>query len=393
MVKHKWLTKPTTNHIPKLPSSRCRRGQPSDNCRRSFLFFIDMANALIDNSEQFKLVKYIKELVSQPDCNHIMIATGYWDLPGTSLVHEELEAGNEPIISIMSMRLPTKITIGKIHDGKQITHVDSVEKKIIDVDNIGICISPEIELLLKIKQQKLLVTDLAKVENPFSTSEAYELIPIIRENPTATNYRLINTGTIDPYVNYWGHTKTAYLKNKYDNPQIDVDEFTEKFPKRVRQTIAPKIIISGMRHFESYFDSMGKYVAGKSTIIVLEPSKKNNLVILQGIFNSKLMKFYIYQSFSTLGIGGGINFSKDMVASLPIPKNFEDKALISAVYDVISAFKASSETQISTLLNQIDHIVYHLYGLTYDEVLIIDPQPPFNCEEYESFDFDTYGQS
>ncbi len=40
-----------------------------------------MANALIDNSEQFKLVKYIKELISRPDCNHIMIATGYWDLP------------------------------------------------------------------------------------------------------------------------------------------------------------------------------------------------------------------------------------------------------------------------------------------------------------------------
>lgn len=49
-----------------------------------------MANARIDNSEQFKLVKYIKELVSRPDCNHIMIATGYWDLPGTALVYEEL---------------------------------------------------------------------------------------------------------------------------------------------------------------------------------------------------------------------------------------------------------------------------------------------------------------
>ena len=50
-----------------------------------------MANALIDNSEQFKLVKYVKELVSRPDCNHIMIATGYWDLPGTALVYEELK--------------------------------------------------------------------------------------------------------------------------------------------------------------------------------------------------------------------------------------------------------------------------------------------------------------
>ena len=83
--------KPTINQIPELPSSRCRLGQPSDNCHGVFCFFIDMANALIDNSEQFKLVKYIKELVSRPDCNHIMIATGYWDLPGTALIYEELK--------------------------------------------------------------------------------------------------------------------------------------------------------------------------------------------------------------------------------------------------------------------------------------------------------------
>lgn len=50
-----------------------------------------MANALIDNTEKFKLVKYIKKLVSNPNCNHIMIATGYWDLPGTALIYDELK--------------------------------------------------------------------------------------------------------------------------------------------------------------------------------------------------------------------------------------------------------------------------------------------------------------
>jgi hypothetical protein len=33
--------------------------------------------------------------------------------------------------------------------------------------------------------------------------------------------------------------------------------------------------------------------------------------------------------------------------------------------------------------SEIDHLVYKLYGLTYDEVLIIDPTPPFTQEEYE----------
>ena len=30
-----------------------------------------------------------------------------------------------------------------------------------------------------------------------------------------------------------------------------------------------------------------------------------------------------------------------------------------------------------------DKLIYHLYGLTYDEVLVIDPTPPFTREEYE----------
>ena len=35
------------------------------------------------------------------------------------------------------------------------------------------------------------------------------------------------------------------------------------------------------------------------------------------------------------------------------------------------------------LEQQIDFIVYHLYGLTYDEVLIVDPETPITREEYE----------
>ena len=41
------------------------------------------------------------------------------------------------------------------------------------------------------------------------------------------------------------------------------------------------------------------------------------------------------------------------------------------------------ESDTSSLESEIDHIVYHLYGLTYDEVLIVDPETPITREEYE----------
>ena len=43
-------------------------------------------------------------------------------------------------------------------------------------------------------------------------------------------------------------------------------------------------------------------------------------------------------------------------------------------------------TSIQDLENQINNIVYHLYNLTYDEVLIIDPQTPISREEYENIE-------
>ena len=35
--------------------------------------------------------------------------------------------------------------------------------------------------------------------------------------------------------------------------------------------------------------------------------------------------------------------------------------------------------------HKIDYLVYKLYGLTYDEVLIVDPETPITREEYNNF--------
>ena len=51
---------------------------------------MSLESTLIDNSENLKLVDTLKELISNPNIEQIKIASGYWDLPGTSLVVSEL---------------------------------------------------------------------------------------------------------------------------------------------------------------------------------------------------------------------------------------------------------------------------------------------------------------
>lgn len=50
-----------------------------------------MQNTLIDNSENLKLVSTLNELILKPEITQIMIATGYWDLPGLTLVCDALK--------------------------------------------------------------------------------------------------------------------------------------------------------------------------------------------------------------------------------------------------------------------------------------------------------------
>lgn len=47
-------------------------------------------STLLDNSPNFEMVEKIKQLVKEEDVNEILIATGYWDIPGTALIANEL---------------------------------------------------------------------------------------------------------------------------------------------------------------------------------------------------------------------------------------------------------------------------------------------------------------
>lgn len=51
-----------------------------------------MDNTLIDNSADYKLVEYLKEMLNSEAYTELRIATGYWDLPGTKLIYKELDA-------------------------------------------------------------------------------------------------------------------------------------------------------------------------------------------------------------------------------------------------------------------------------------------------------------
>lgn len=108
----------------------------------------------------------------------------------------------------------------------------------------------------------------------------------------------------------------------------------------------------------------------------LELARQYSAKYILGILNSKVTNWY-FKSFQS----EGLHFYPDDAKKLPIP--FASIAQQLAVEVCVSSIIGNQNIEENEW--QIDHIVYHLYNLTYDEVLVIDPETPITREEYDNF--------
>ncbi len=110
----------------------------------------------------------------------------------------------------------------------------------------------------------------------------------------------------------------------------------------------------------------------------------SDIKFLLAILNSKITTFWFNTAFLNIDTIFP-HIQKNQLESIPIPIVTEKKKKdLSLVVDkILAAKRVNSSADTTALENEIDRLVYHLYGLTYDEVLIIDPTPPFTREEYE----------
>ena len=126
--------------------------------------------------------------------------------------------------------------------------------------------------------------------------------------------------------------------------------------------------------------------------------KDNNIMAIEavlGILNSKMATFFHFNHSPKATKGAFPKILVQDIKDFPIP-DIPDRIqeiITVNVNEIMQKNLLDSQSDVSAIEKNIDEIVYHLYDLTYDEVLIIDPQIPISREEYESFNIDTYGQS
>ncbi|MCT7481488.1 BREX-1 system adenine-specific DNA-methyltransferase PglX [Aliarcobacter cryaerophilus] len=125
------------------------------------------------------------------------------------------------------------------------------------------------ELFSKISKrfEPLVLNKIYKLYSAASVSEAYEIKEFIQDNKyfdNNNNLKLINTGTIDPYVTSWGISDMTYIKDKYKYPVVNISNIKHKI-----WTKNPKIVFAGMSlRIEAFIDTQGDFLPLKSTTVL-----------------------------------------------------------------------------------------------------------------------------
>jgi hypothetical protein len=261
----------------------------------------------------------------------------------------------DSIITTISRKPVSKLQSLSISNGEIATAAEIDKAGIDGEQGFDQLLSPHLALLQKIERAcGRFTSEIATAENACATSDTYVLGEILTDagsahafNP-ALQYRVANTGTLVPFGFRWGSRPMRYLKNDYLYPVVNKADFRSRLGATYRRRAAsPKLIIKGLTLLDGALDLVGAYVPGKSTIVFCSQDFAK-LKLLAGVINSRLASFYVKQKYASASYNGGVNFTPDMLNSIPLPQVLDEGRIIEKV-DVILHAQAGIADAASSL--------------------------------------------
>ena len=135
-----------------------------------------------------------------------------------------------------------------------------------------------------------------------------------------------------------------------------------------------KIISPGeVKNNKFSLDTSGSGFSCARVFAITTIDKSFDINLLLGILNSKFIEYYLH-SVAPVKAGGYFQYSAEFIDSVPLPieckENKNDLKQITKIVQKI--LKQNKEEIILQLQNNIDQLIYKVYGLTNDEVILIE---------------------
>jgi hypothetical protein len=130
----------------------------------------------------------------------------------------------------------------------------------------------------------------------------------------------------------------------------------------------PKIVYPDIAQCPQFaFDPRGYYLANTSYLLPTDDKW------LLGVLNSRLV-FWFYIRLSSQIQGGFVRYIAQYVTQIPIRSGPAVGPIGAAVQQILAAAEANPDADTSALEREIDRLVYELYGLTQEEIAIVESQ-------------------
>ena len=173
--------------------------------------------------------------------------------------------------------------------------------------------------------------------------------------------------------NLWGEDVSRYLIIWNGKEYINYCDGIAN-PRKPKYFNGKRILIREITNpsiYASYTED--EYYNDPSVLIILN-SDMYSIKVLLGILNSKLASFYHFNNAPKATKGGFPKILIDDVKHFPIPQaNSEQQMpIIDLVDKILAAKKADATADTRELEHKIDELVYELYGLTDEEIAIVE---------------------
>ena len=231
-------------------------------------------------------------------------------------------------------------------------------------------------LFKSIERCKYRLSDVISFSRGIKTSDDKRFISTECVN---SEYKKVYRGrNIKAYSMNWAHEYIWYRPDLMREKVGCLPHSKEYF--EVPEKLITQRVNSSMQLLVTYDNKQNYFLDTTNVSNYKTWNKHFSLKYICGVLNSKVVNYWYPHKYRMPTIGGY------ELSSIPIPEasQRQQQEIIDLVDCILSMKEIDSMTDTSSLEAGINRYVYHLYGLTFDEVLIIDPETPITREEYEN---------
>ncbi len=169
----------------------------------------------------------------------------------------------------------------------------------------------------------------------------------------------------------------SVLKSRKDSRNVMGDKKNWYQPVRfgtLRLFKGEKILGPGIvNHNKFVLDDEGYAFSFGNMYAIATDKDCVNLKVLLGILNSKLVEYYLHKV-APVKQGGYFSYGATVLEKIPLnyPEEDFEQNIFEIVEKIIVAKKVNCSHDTSTLESEIDRLVYQLYGLTEEEIKIVE---------------------